>query len=107
MIRLNLQSFRRSIGPLTFAALSAAFSLWANDRAIDGRVELFAVLPPGSPGPEGLTVGPDGNVYVTTFGFTNDRAVPGPGHLIVFRPNGQLVRDVAVAGSGANLLGLA
>ncbi|MFL4968525.1 MAG: hypothetical protein ACJ8EU_07345 [Xanthobacteraceae bacterium] len=35
-----------------------------------GNVETFAVLPAGATGPEGITVGPDGNVYVGTFGFT-------------------------------------
>jgi len=70
------------------------------------RAELFAILPAGSTGPEGLTVGPDGNVYVTTFGFNSKGAVSGPGQLFVFNPDGHLVRQVSVAGSSAHLLGL-
>ena len=30
-----------------------------------GHVEVFAVLPEGASGPEGLETGPDGSVYVT------------------------------------------
>jgi len=68
---------------------------------------IFAVLPDGSTGPEGLTVGSDGNVYVTTFGFNASGPVDGNGQLFVFRPDGRLVRQVAVAGSSSHLLGLA
>jgi sugar lactone lactonase YvrE len=71
-----------------------------------GHVETFAVLPAGSTGPEGLTVGPDGNVYVTTFGFNAQGQVPGPSQLFVFGPNGHLIRNVAIAGSTAHTLGL-
>jgi sugar lactone lactonase YvrE len=94
------------------AGLAGGLSLWAIwvapaiawDR---GHVETFAVLPAGSTGPEGLTVGSDGNVYVTTFGFNSAGAVDGPGQLFVYRPDGQLLRHVAVAGSTSHLLGLA
>jgi streptogramin lyase len=71
-----------------------------------GHVETFAVLPAGSTGPEGLTVGPDGNVYVTTFGFNAQGQVPGPSQLFVFGPNGRLIRNVAIVGSTAHTLGL-
>lgn len=72
-----------------------------------GAVDIFAVLPDGSTGPEGLTVGPDGNVYVTTFGFNSKGAVTGEGQLFVFTPAGRLVRQVSITGSSPHLLGLA
>lgn len=73
---------------------------------IRGSVNLFAVLPPGSTGPEGLAVGPDGNVYVTTFGFNATGPVSGLGQLYVFGQNGKLVRQVSVAGSTSHLIGI-
>lgn len=69
--------------------------------------EIFAILPNGSTGPEGLTVGRDGNVYVATFGFNASGAVAGLGQLFVFRPDGRLVRQVSIVGSSPHLLGLA
>jgi sugar lactone lactonase YvrE len=71
-----------------------------------GKVELFAVLPEGATGPEGIAVGRDGNVYVTTFGFNAAGGVGGPGKLYVFNPGGYLIREVNIAGSTANLLGM-
>jgi sugar lactone lactonase YvrE len=71
-----------------------------------GEVETFAVLPAGSSGPEGLEVDSSGQVYVTTFGFTSAGEAPGPGQLFVFNAAGGLLRQVAIAGSSAHLLGL-
>jgi sugar lactone lactonase YvrE len=72
-----------------------------------GNVETFAVLPEGATGPEGITVGHDGNVYVTTFGFNSAGPVSGPGQLYVLRGNdGKLIRQVSIAGSTSHLLGL-
>lgn len=72
-----------------------------------GSAQLFAVLPEGSTGPEGLTVGPDGNVYVTTFGFNSSGAATTPGRLMVFAPDGTLLRNVSVANASPHLIGLA
>ena len=67
-----------------------------------GEVEKFATFPPGSAGPEGITVDRHGNVYATTF------AVPpsGVGQLFVFNREGDLVRQVSVDNSSSQLLGL-
>jgi len=73
---------------------------------VRGDVDLFAVLPLGSTGPEGLVVGKDGNVYVTTFGFNSAGPVTGAGQLYVFDHNGKLIRHVSVAGSTSHLLGM-
>jgi sugar lactone lactonase YvrE len=87
------------------AAAPYAFSQQNKDRA---AAEIFAVLPEGSSGPEGLTVGPDGNVYVATFGFNQNGAVSGLGQLFTFHTDdGRLLRHVSIAGSSPHLLGLA
>ncbi len=98
---------RTSIAAAALAALfliCAAAPVRAWNR---GHAEIFAVLPDGSTGPEGLTVGADGNVYVATFGFNSQGPVGGLGQLFVFNPSGRLLRQVAIAGSSSHLLGLA
>ena len=72
-----------------------------------GNPEIFAILPEGSTGPEGLTVGPDGNVYVATFGFNNQGEVGGFGQLFVYDESGKLLRQLSIAGTSPHLLGLA
>jgi len=104
-IRTSLQ--RLGVGILACASFMLTISsnpaaAWDRERA-----EVFAVLPDGATGPEGLTVGKDGNVYVTTFGFNAAGPVTGLGQLYVFSNNGKLLRQVAVAGSTPHLLGLA
>ena len=69
--------------------------------------ELLSALPAGASGPEGLTVGADGNLYVTTSGYDAAGEVAGPGRLYVLAPDGQLIRDVAIQGSSAHQLGIA
>ncbi len=75
-----------------------------------GDVDVLAVLPDGTAGQptsvEGLTVGPDGNIYVPSFGFNAGGAIAGNATLFVIRPDGQLVRKVAIANSSPHVLGL-
>jgi sugar lactone lactonase YvrE len=76
-----------------------------------GEVDVLAVLPDVSPGVpssvEGLTVGPDDNIYVPTFGFNSQGALTGNAVLYVIKPNGDLVRKVTIQGSSPHMLGLA
>ena len=59
---------------LTFGLLSTApVQAWSR-----GQVDVLAVLPAATGSVEGITVGPDGNVYAPTFGFNTMGALPGP-----------------------------
>jgi len=87
---------------LILAFLPLQVGAWTRNPAT-----LFASLPAGASGPEGIEVDSAGNVYVTTFGFTASGSVIGPGQLIVFDSSGALLRQLNVAGSSPHLLGLA
>jgi sugar lactone lactonase YvrE len=75
-----------------------------------GDVDVLAALPDVAPGQpsvvEGLTVGPDGNIYVPSFGFNTTGALSGNAALFVIRPDGSLVRKVTIANSSPHMLGL-
>lgn len=79
----------------------------AFDRA---DVDVLAVLPDATPGHpssvEGLTVGPDGNIYVATFGFNATGALTGNAVLYVIKPDGKLLRQLTIANSSPHMLGL-
>jgi len=72
-----------------------------------GEVDVLAVLPAATGSVEGLTVGPDGNIYAPTFGFNTTGAIGGPATLFVISPNGNIVRKVTIAKSSGHMLGLA
>jgi sugar lactone lactonase YvrE len=72
-----------------------------------GDVDVLATLPAATGSVEGLTVGPDGNIYVPTFGFNTTGILGGPATLFVISPNGNIVRNVTIASSSGHMLGLA
>ena len=75
-----------------------------------GVVEVLAVLPDVTPGVqssvEGLTVGPDGNIYVPSFGFNTKGSLTGNAVLFVISPTGDIIRQVTIANSSPHMLGL-
>jgi sugar lactone lactonase YvrE len=94
---------RRALISTALAALLLTGGIMPAGAWDRGNTEIFAILPdlPGGPVPsEGLTVGPDGTVYTPSFGINSQRAVPGPPHLFSFKPNGQLLYDVALVNPG-------
>ncbi len=71
-----------------------------------GRARVFATLPAGATGPEGLEVGANGRVYAATFGFDAKGPVAGNGQIYVFDDHGRPVDQFSVPGSTSHLLGL-
>ena len=88
-----------------FAVMPGPAQAWDS-----GNVETLAVLPDVTPGVpssvEGLTVGPDGNIYAPTFGFNASGALTGNAVLFVIRPDGSLARKVTILNSSPHMLGL-
>jgi sugar lactone lactonase YvrE len=60
----------------------------------------FAVLPPGSAHPEGITTDSKGNFYVVTWDYDHPNHL---GHLIVFSRDGKFQRRVEIAGASSRL----
>ena len=97
-----MRGTRHALGMVSFILLlGGPAQAW--DR---GHVRTFAVMPPGSSGPEGLEVGPRGQVFATGFGFTSAGSASGEGQLTVFDEHGRLIRQVQVKSSSPHLLGL-
>lgn len=84
----------RSTRIIRFALLGLLFvPLYAGawDR---GEATTFATLPPGGTHPEGITVGPHGKFYVSTFAVGGTDS--GVGEIFVFSPSGSFLRKIAV-----------
>src|SRR3984893_12025103 len=100
--KIGIVALGATIGILTATSVGA----WER-----GPVDVLAVLPDVTQNvqssAEGLTVGPDGNIYVTTFGFNTHGALTGNSVLIVISPSGNIVRKVDIQGSSPHTLGLA
>ena len=112
--RIGVTRLGNRIAALAFASAIVATAIGTTTGAQAwerGPVEVLAVLPDVTPGVqssvEGLTVGPDGNIYVPTFGFNTAGALSGPAVLFVISPEGKIVRKVAIANSSPHMLGLA
>jgi len=93
-------------------ALGLTALVQAPARAWDsGDTDTLAVLPDVTPGVpssvEGLTVGPDGNIYVPSFGFNYKGALTGNAALFVISPQGKILRQVPIMNSSPHMLGLA
>ncbi len=103
-----MKDWKKPLGrALVCAAMLTAAGTTAASAFERPQAQPFAVLPENASGPEGLTVGPDGNIYVTTFGFNAQGPVSGPGRFYVFNREGRLLRQRGVVNSSANLLGVA
>src|SRR5712664_2944034 len=97
----SVHMFKPCRAALFLIACSALLPL--NAAAWDrGSVDQFAVLPVGAANPEGITVDKHGDVYVTTFAVTGTPT----GKLFVFGSDGNLKRQLDVAGSSNLLLGV-
>lgn len=98
-----MRRFSRAIccALLLFTLLPLRAEAWTRTAAT-----LFAALPPGSGGPEGIAVDSQGNVYAASFGFTASGPVTGPGQVFVFNQNGELLRELSLAGSSPHLIGM-
>jgi len=101
----------RKFGAIALGLAIGLFGTAPVDAWERGKVEVLAVLPDVTPGVqssvEGLTVGPDGNIYVPTFGFNTAGALSGNAVLFVISPDGDIVRQVTIANSSPHILGLA
>jgi len=107
---------RLNISGIAGCALSLMMGLFGTAPASAwqrGHVQLLTVLPNAAPGVkssvEGLTVGPDGNIYAPTFGFNTTGSTSGPATLFVVSPSGKVLRQVTIKASppaSPHMLGL-
>src|ERR1051326_2904653 len=96
---------RRSMTRLRFAA-ALGLTILATAPAhawTRGQVDVRAVLPAATGSVEGITVGPDGNVYAPTFGFNTGGALGGNAKMFVISPGGNIVRSSGLEGRAHSL----
>jgi streptogramin lyase len=94
---------RFGLATLACVSLAIAISTTSATAWNRGAVQTFALLPPGDPMVEGLTVGKDGKVYSPTFNPTGK----APSLLFTFDPQGHLLNRKPIAHSSNAMLGLA
>jgi sugar lactone lactonase YvrE len=97
---------RSKIAAAALGLLVAALGAGPANAWKRGEVNVLATLPAATGSVEGLTVGPDGNIYVPTFGFNASGALSGNALLFVISPNGKIIRKVTIANSSPHVLGL-
>lgn len=91
------------VAALLALALATPAAAWIRSPATT-----FATLPADATPPEGITVDPDGNVYVSTFGWPETGESKVPGKVITFSPQGKFIREVTVhPDASPHLIGLA
>jgi sugar lactone lactonase YvrE len=105
-------SYRFSICAFALALGFAAVTQGPARAWDSGDTDTLAVLPDIAPGVassvEGITVGPDGNIYAPSFGFNASGIInSGNSVLFVISPNGKILRQVPIANSSPHALGLA
>lgn len=102
--RVRVSAFALALGLTAFMQVPAR--AWER-----GDTDTLAVLPDVTPGVpssvEGLTVGPDGNIYASTFGFNFNGPLTGNAVLFVISPEGQVLRKLTILNSSPHMLGLA
>jgi DNA-binding beta-propeller fold protein YncE len=96
---MNLRRFVSYAILIVAAVFATGAGAWIRSPAVN-----FAVLPPGTAHPEGLTADAQGNIYVADFDVSKSS---GPGNVVVFDHAGRLLRKLDVSGSSNLLLGLA
>ena len=97
---------RFQIGAAALALIIGVLAVGPASAWKRGNVDVLAVLPAATGSVEGITVGPDGNIYAPTFGFNTHGEITTPPLLFVISPNGKIIRKVTIANSGPHVLGL-